>query len=58
MALPGSLAAGAQSMFYGAWTCGVFSTLQAAGVALAAPAAGQVAAGVGAVVAGAAAAAM
>ncbi|KAJ3545438.1 hypothetical protein NMY22_g2442 [Coprinellus aureogranulatus] len=51
----GSLAAGAQSYFYGAWTTGVFSALQAAGATAALPAAGQIVAGAGAMAAGAAA---
>ncbi|KAJ3500707.1 hypothetical protein NMY22_g19170 [Coprinellus aureogranulatus] len=49
----GSLAAGAQSYLYGAWTTGVFSALQAAGATAALPAAGQIVAGAGAMAAGA-----
>jgi len=52
--MPGSIAASAQSLIYGAFTTGVFSTLQAAGAAAVAPAAGPLIAGIGAMAGGAA----
>ena len=54
LTMPGSIAAGAQSVIYGAFTMGVFSTLQAAGATAVAPAIGPVIAGIGAMAGGAA----
>jgi len=51
--MPGSIAAGAQSVIYGAFTTGMFPTLQVAGATAVAPAAGSVIAGIGAMAGGA-----
>jgi hypothetical protein len=48
----GSIAAGAQSVIYGAFTCGVFSALQAAGATAVMPGATTVVAGSAGLVAG------
>lgn len=54
MTVLGSIAAAAQSYFYGPWTTGFFSTLQAAGATAAiVPAVGQLVAGGATMIAGA-----
>ncbi len=51
-AILGSIAAAAQSVVYGAFTCGVFSSLQAAGATVVVPGVLNVAGAVGGAVLG------